>query len=355
MRRLTMAHYVTLAGVLALAAAAGYLGYRRFAPSPATAARLTTQAAALGTVVSMISATGNVTSPATSRLSFSSGGRLSELLVGIGSAVQAGQALARIDPAELEVALAQAWANLSSAEAKLAQTRAGATVEDLAAAQAQLDAARLKLEQTRAVAQGPEVTAAQSQVDSARLKLEQLLAGARPDELAAAQTQRDTARARLEGLLHPREEDVAVARSQVESARIKLEQLRYPRPDNVRGARAQLASAQARQEALRNPRPEDLASAQPQVDQARTPLAQLVDHPCTATAQDIANAQLQVQNAQVGLANDHLSEILSGLQAGEQVVIPSTTTAGARLQVPGVAGIGAGPGVGGPPPSAGPR
>src|SRR5439155_6898270 len=44
---------------------------------------------------------------------------------------------------------------------------------------------------------------------------------------------------------------------------------------------------------------EDLVAAQSQVDQAKTKLAQLLDQPRTAKPEDIANAQLAVQNAQV--------------------------------------------------------
>src|SRR5205823_8829464 len=72
-----------------------------------------------------------------------------------------------------------------------------------------------------------------------------------------------------------------------------------PRPEDVKNAQAQLVSAQAKLQALTHPRPEDVAAAQSQLDQAKTKLAQLQDMPKTATPQDIANAQLAVQNAQV--------------------------------------------------------
>ncbi len=291
--------YVILAAALAAPSAGGYLGYQRFAPQPVGAARVTAAEVARGTITSSVSATGSVASPAQSKLTFKSGGRLAQLLVNVGDAVQEGQPLARLDDADLQVALQGAQAGYNSALAKLEQTRAGSRAEDIAAAQAQVDTARIKLDQARAVAGGPDVASGQSQVESARIKLEQLLAGGRAEDVVAAQAQVDAATAKVQALSNPRREDVAVAQSAVESARTKLEQLLNPRPEDVRNAEAQLVSARAKLQALANPRREDLAVAQGALDQAKTKLAQLQDQPKTATPQDIANAKLSVQNAQV--------------------------------------------------------
>jgi multidrug efflux pump subunit AcrA (membrane-fusion protein) len=102
-----------------------------------------------------VSATGGVASPAQSKLSFKSAGRLAQLLVAVGDSVAPDQPLARIDDSDLRVALAQAQASSNGALAKLELSKAGAKPEELAAAQAQLASARVKLEQTRAVAHGP--------------------------------------------------------------------------------------------------------------------------------------------------------------------------------------------------------
>ncbi len=71
-------------------------------------------------------------SPAQSKLTFKSGGRLTELLVSVGDQVQEGQPLARLDDADLQIALEQAQAGYNSAVAKLEQTRAGTRPEDIA-------------------------------------------------------------------------------------------------------------------------------------------------------------------------------------------------------------------------------
>jgi HlyD family secretion protein len=291
--------YLTLAGVLALTAAGGYFAYERFAPRQATAARVTAVEVGRGTIASSVTATGSVASPAQSKLTFKSGGRLTQLLVGVGDTVQEGQPLARLDDADLQIALQQAQAGYNSAVAKLEQTRAGTRPEEIAAAQAQVEQARIKLNQLLAVNSGPDAAAAQSQVESARIKLNQVVAGGRAEDLAAGTAQLEAAQAKLNALQNPRPEDLASAESQVEQARIKLEQLQNPRPEDIRNAEAQLVSARAKLQALVSPRQEDLAAAQAQLDSARTKLAQLRDQPQTATPQDLANGELKVKNAQV--------------------------------------------------------
>lgn len=231
---------------------------------------------AAGNSVSTVSATNSVAAPAQARLSFKSGGLLAQLLVNVGDQVAKGQPLAKLDDADLQVALTQARANYNSAVAKLELTKAGSRPEDIAAAQAQVDQAKAKVMQAQAVPQSPDVRAAQAQLDSAKSKLQQVLTGGSAGDVAAAQAQLDAANSKLQALTNPR-------------------------PEDVKNVQAQLVSAQAKLQALTHPRPEDLAAAQSQVDQAKTKLAQLQDVPKTAIYQDVANAQLAVQSAQAAL------------------------------------------------------
>ena len=295
---LNLGQYATLLAVLIASTIAGYAGYQRFAPKPVAAARVTAVEVAQGSIASTVNATGSVAAPAQSKLSFKSGGRLAQLLVTLGDRVSAGQPLAKLDDSDLQVALAQAQASYTSAVAKLEQTKAGSRPEDIQAAQAQVDSAKAKLDQVKAVPQGPDLAAAQSQLQQAQLKLQALL-NPRPEDIQAAQAQLDSAQAKLQALTNPRPEDLAAAESQVRSAQEKLQALLNPRPEDIKSAQAQLTSAQAKLQALLNPRPEDLAAAQAQLDQAKTKLAQLQDQPRTANPNDIANAQLAVQQAQV--------------------------------------------------------
>jgi len=70
------------------------------------------------------------------------GGRVIELAADEGDAVQAGQVLARLDDAALQVGVKQAQAAVRAAEANLAQVKAGARSEEIAAVQAALTQAQ---------------------------------------------------------------------------------------------------------------------------------------------------------------------------------------------------------------------
>ena len=67
-------------------------------------------------------------------LSFEAGGRIVELLVGEGDAVQAGQVVARLDPALLDAQIAQAEATVAVAAANLRLLQVGARPEEIARA-----------------------------------------------------------------------------------------------------------------------------------------------------------------------------------------------------------------------------
>ncbi|HVG96189.1 MAG TPA: efflux RND transporter periplasmic adaptor subunit [Chloroflexota bacterium] len=298
MRALKPTQYVMLLVALVATTGAGYLAYQRFGPKPAVAAVVTTVPVTRGSVAATVNATGAVASPAQTRLTFKSGGRVTEMLVQVGDQVQAGQPLARIDPADLKAALDNAQANYNSAVAKLETARAGSRPEDIAAAQAQVQSAQLALAQKRAVPGSPDMAAAQSQLASAQIALQKVQNPLAAD-VAAAQAQLDAANAKLQATLNPRAEDIATAQSQVNTARAKLEQLQNPRAEDVQSAQAAVTSAQAKLNAVLHPRVEDITQAQVALDTAKTKLAQLQDQPQTATPQDLANAELAINNAQV--------------------------------------------------------
>lgn len=50
-----------------------------------------------------------------------------------------------------------------------------------------------------------------------------------------------------------------------------------------------------------------------------------------------ANGKAKSRQVQTGLANDQFTEIISGLQAGDKVVIPTTSTA-STATIPGLTG-----------------
>ena len=93
-----------------------------------------------------VAATGPITNPASVPLSFKSSGKLAEVDVSVGQHVTAGQALAKLDTTDLQIAVDQAKAALVQQQASLATTTAGVTPEQQALTQAQVDAAQTSLD-----------------------------------------------------------------------------------------------------------------------------------------------------------------------------------------------------------------
>ncbi len=101
-----------------------------------------------------------------SKLSFRVGGSIEELPVKVGSSVRRGDLIARLDPADLEIAAEQAQASLAQVEALLRQARADfervrGLYENNNASKSDLDAARAAAE------------SAEAQVGAARKAVEQ--------------------------------------------------------------------------------------------------------------------------------------------------------------------------------------
>ena len=124
MRSLKATQVLSLVAMAGVTSVGGYYGYQRFYPKPAVAAVVNAVEVARGNLQSSVTATGTVAAPAQSRLTFKASGRLIDLPVSVGDSVKAGQVLARLDDADLQVAVAQARNSVTSAEVKLEIGRA---------------------------------------------------------------------------------------------------------------------------------------------------------------------------------------------------------------------------------------
>src|SRR2546428_1451672 len=109
-----------------------------------------------------IVAPGAMTSAGDVRLAFKVPGKLAQVSVTVGQRVAAGQALAKLDTTDLEIALAQAQASVQSAQARYDQVAAGASPEDVNLARQAVDNATRTLEETRRTADNDVSTAQQS-------------------------------------------------------------------------------------------------------------------------------------------------------------------------------------------------
>jgi HlyD family secretion protein len=135
-----------------------------------------------GDVVSLVSATGNVTAAEDVGVDFSGGGRLTGVRVSVGDRVRRGDALATVDTADAQEQVDSAEASLRSAQATLRQVTDGPTDADLAARDASVAqaatsvaTARRSLRDTRRVA-GTARRVAGHQVQRAQRALDEAVA-----------------------------------------------------------------------------------------------------------------------------------------------------------------------------------
>ncbi|MCG8347586.1 MAG: efflux RND transporter periplasmic adaptor subunit [Chloroflexales bacterium] len=194
----------------------------------------TTQASTVtvthGSVVARVSGSGSITAAQSLDLPFQTSGAVVEVLVEEGDVVEAGQALARLDTRDLEIQVANAAANLESAQARLVQTQEGnATEQDIAAAQASLSNAEAQLQRTQSGnVTAADIASAEAALRSAQATLDDLRAGSKPDQLAAAQAKLDQAQANLES----QRSNLAIAKTTAQS---QMEQS----ANNLRDAQAE--------------------------------------------------------------------------------------------------------------------
>jgi HlyD family secretion protein len=186
-----------LAALLLAALAGGGLWWR--ASQTTTAVTTTTAAVTQGSLAVTVSGSGAVAAARSVDVPFQQSGTLTAVNVKVGDVVEAGQALAQIDTAALQLALQQAQANLAAAQASYAQVQSGsATEQDIVSAQAQVDSARAQLQQTKTgTTTKADLASAQAALESAQAKLD-ALKNPSPADLSAAQVQVSQAQTSLQ-------------------------------------------------------------------------------------------------------------------------------------------------------------
>jgi HlyD family secretion protein len=221
-----------MAGIAALAAAAGFLAWRALRGKEAPGE---------------LRLSGNIEMTEIA-LSFKLPGRVEELLADEGDAVRAGQILARQDTDELERQREREAAAAAAAERAIEQTRAAIALQERTVQQetalrrAELEAAQLRLEELRNGSRPQEVEAAQAALreaetlcEQARRDWERAQTLYRHEDISAAQYDQfrarfeaaaaAAARARQQASLvreGPRREQIAQQESAVERARAAL-------------------------------------------------------------------------------------------------------------------------------------
>src|SRR5919204_2937402 len=115
-----------------------------------------------GAIAQTVAMSGTVGAASQIRLSFKSPGKIAQIQVAVGQQVDAGQALATLDTADLGIVVAQAQANLSIAQARYDQTVAGASAEDIAIARQAVENAKRSFDETQRTVQNDLATAQQT-------------------------------------------------------------------------------------------------------------------------------------------------------------------------------------------------
>ena len=151
-----------------------------------------TQAVTTGPIDASVSATGSVEPRAQAELRFDVDGTVTQVLVKPGDAVQAGQALAHIDDADLKLQLEKAQADLKQAQADRDELLSGATEQEITAAKARVAQAQAQLQQTSGRVTNSDIAAARAKLDAARARLAAIQSGhgdERDAEMALQQSQ----------------------------------------------------------------------------------------------------------------------------------------------------------------------
>src|SRR5574341_727796 len=227
-----------------------------------------------GSIDEVVSSTGAVFPQERVSLSFEAPGIVEQVFVEIGDSVTAGQPLASLDAASLEVAVRQAELGVRAQELARERLSEPASAADLAAAQAEVDSARASYAQLTNGAEPEDVRIAQLQYEQAYQVYLQADIDLRAVQWYAPPPIVDQYRAQF-----------ATAQSNLEIARLRLEQVRAdPNQHALAAAWAAVVEAQARRDRLQTgPSPLEIARAEAQIQQARVALERAQRQRDTAT------------------------------------------------------------------------
>jgi HlyD family secretion protein len=254
--------------VLALAAGGWYFWQQQQAAAQSAANDIRTETLARGTILSTVSATGPLAAESQVSLFFGSAqpAPVAEVNVALGDEVQAGDVLARLDTADLELAVTQSEQALRNAELALAALTAKPRPEDIALAEANLKLANAQVFQATQASSKEQIEIARlnlvvaqntlSQIDDQVDALIEQGKFAEKQRLEAQQTQaRDNVRIaalRYEAAKSPRASGGS-ALAGVEQAKVALDKLlRGPSADEREIAQLQVAQAKTALQVAKN-------------------------------------------------------------------------------------------------------
>lgn len=241
-------------GIIVLAVLGG--GYFALGGVEIGAKPTPTPVAALSELDNLATASGTLLPAKRASLSFRISGQAIQVAVKAGDTVERGALLVRLEAADLEAAVAIAQANL-------AQLKAGATKEEIAAAQANLDAGRTQLVKLRASPSAEDIAIAKATLERATSALR--------DAQAAYDKVRDDPAVGM----YPQSRALEAATQEYKIALARYNQvMKGASTEDIRIAETAIAAAQANLDRVKaGARPEEIAAAQARLDQAKAALA----------------------------------------------------------------------------------
>lgn len=296
-------------------------------------------------------ASGTVVPAQQAVLSFPATGRIAQLLVEVGTAVAAGEALAVQEDAAAQAAVTKAQAVLFQAQAALAALVAGPRAQEIAIAQAAVDMAQAQLDQLTEAARPEEVAAARADLVAAQAAQQQLGAGPREEARIAALAALANAKAALQQAqsaynqvawsndigARPESRQLQEATNNYEAAQARYDAL-YGAPaiDVAAAAQAQVQQAQAALNRILNPGSDNqVAAAQAQLRAAQAQLDLLTaparDEPLAAAAAAVTQAEADLARAESELANLTLRAPFTGTITARAGNVGEMVQAGAAV------------------------
>ncbi|HEV8676973.1 MAG TPA: efflux RND transporter periplasmic adaptor subunit [Methylomirabilota bacterium] len=296
--------------VVAGLATAGYL----VTASRAQAAKFRTVKAERGSIVTTVSATGNLNAVTTVQVGSQVSGQIKELYVDFNSAVKKGQLIARLDPDPFQAKMNAARADVENAQAVALNQRAN------------VEKARSEIENARAGVVTAQANAAKAQADveNTRAAIATARANVTRDSatLANAKLQLDRSVDLLKKQLIA-QNDKDQAQTSFETAKAQVEATQA----QVRASEATLRSAEGQLAAVQS----QANAAQAQVVSAQAAL-QVAEAQLKAAEASVRNKQAALDQARLDLEHSEIRAPVDGVVISRAIDVGQTVAA--SLQAP---------------------
>lgn len=324
-------------------------GYLSFPMQPVVAATAPTVAAQPAALTAII-ADAKVVPVLSADLSSTSSGVAVDVPIREGAQVTPGQLLVQLDREAALVAVAQAQANLMSAQAQYEELQAGVLPEEIEAARAAVAAAQARLDKISLSTANGDLAAAQATVAQAQANLQGVLAGPSEEQLiaaranlAAAEADRTRAQSAYNQIkwrndIGATQESAALQKATIsyEAALANLADLENGATQSQIGsASAQVRQAQAQLNALTTSRPADIAIYTADLRNAQAQLDKLLrgtrPEVLRQAEANVAAATAALQQQLVALGKLELRSPFTGTVAAVEVTLGEQVSPGAPI------------------------